>query len=184
MREPFSAVLPRGERLVAAGEAELGETTGPLARLGELLAFVSPVVSIVLLVRLDGALAKTAGVIAPPVVLILLAWFPLRRWHRPRQWLGATDTRLLIWRRKAALRAEPRIEPVSLAGVVGVELIQDDWDQRAGVHQFILHRDETSKTIARIHNAKPVRDAVIAAIRGSTPPAPAQPAVPPGDYRP
>lgn len=184
MREPFSAVLPRGERLVAAGEAELGETTGPLARLGEMLAFVSPVLSIVLLIRLDGAPAKAAGVLAPPLVIILLAWFPLRRWRRPRQWLGATDRRLLIWRRKAALRAEPRIEPVPLAGVVGVELVQDDWDRRVGVHQLVLHHDETSKNLARIHNAEQVRDAVIAAIQCGAPPAPAHPAAPPGDYRP
>lgn len=185
MREPFRAVLPDGERLLAAGEAELGVTTGPLARPAELLAFFSPVISIVLLIRLDGPAAKAAGVIAPPLVLILLARFVLRSWHRPREWIGVTDRRLLVWRRPSALRAEPRIEPVPLGGVVGVELVQDNWDRRAGVYQVILHRDLKTHNLARIHNAEQVRDAIVATIQAAAPPpAVSRPAAPPSDYQP
>src|SRR5437016_2772613 len=121
MREPFSDILPEHEQLLAAGEAELGITTGPLAGLSEMLALLSPVLSLVLLIQLHGVGAKIAGAMLPPLVMIMLARWPLRRWKRPREWLGVTPRRALIWRRAGRMRAEPRIEEVDLTGVVGVE---------------------------------------------------------------
>jgi hypothetical protein len=192
MREPFRSLLPKGERLVAAGEAEPGVTTGPLASLSEILALFSPLISVILLIRLDGALPKVVGVLAPPAIAILLARWPLRRWHRPREWIGVTDRRLLVWRRRAALRVEPRIETVPLDGIVGVEMVQDRWDQVHGTHQIILHRETGTKDLARLHNAERVRDAIVAlvgvpapAVSPAVPPADfLPPAPPPGDFRP
>ena len=189
MREPFSGLLPRGERLVAAGEVDLAMTRGPLAMPAEIAAFLSPLLSIVLAVRLDGATAKALGAVLPPLVLILLARYPLRRWRRPREWIGVTDRRALRWWRPASLFVGPRIEELPLHGVVGVELDQDDWDRRTGTHHLTLHTEIRTRSLGRLHNAERLRDAIVVLVRSASPPAvpgdnrPA-PAPPPGDFVP
>ena len=65
MREPFSRVLPRDEPLRAAGECDLAVTAGPLAGLAEVLAFFSPVLSIILALRLEAWPAKAGGLVLP-----------------------------------------------------------------------------------------------------------------------
>lgn len=184
MREPFSAVLPPDERLVAAGEAEQGVNIGPLARLGEMLAFVSPVLSLVLFLRLEGTVPRILGVILPPLVIILLARFPLRRWHRPREWVGVTNRRLLLWRSPAALFPRPRIETLPVAGVEGVELARDRWDEAHGTLQIVLHFDVRRSNIARAHNAEALRDGIISLVNANQPPSPLPPPPPPSDYHP
>ena len=171
MREPFSGLLSRGERLVAAGEVDLAITRGPLAIPAELAALFSPLLSIVLAVRLDGATAKALGAILPPVVIILLARFPLRRWRRPREWIGVTDRRALRWWRPASLFGGPRIEELPLHGVVGVELEQDDWDRRTGTHHLILRTESRARALGRLRNAERLRDAMVALVRSAAPPA-------------
>ncbi len=161
MREPFTGLLPRGERLLAAGETELGSTTGPLAMPAEMLALFSPIIGVVLFLQLDGTVPKLLGLVLPPLLLIVLARYPLRRWHRPREWVGMTDQRLLIWRRRGSLRASPRIEEISLGGLEGVELVQDDWDRRRGTHHVTLHTGNKPRALGRIRAAEPLRDAIV-----------------------
>ena len=195
MREPFSGLLGRDERLLAAGEVDLAVTTGPLAVPAELLALFSPALSVILFLRLDGAVARALGALLPPLVIVLLAWFPLRRWRRPREWLGVTERRLLRWWRPAALFAGPRIEEIPRAGAVGVELDQDDRDRRAGSHQVILHYEGRARSLGRVHNAERLHDAIVAAVSAAsrhggtdqaaaTPAAPPTPAPLPGDFIP
>lgn len=183
MREPFSAVLPSDERLIAAGEAERGVNTGPFAGLGEMLAFASPFLSIVLALRLDGTNAKILGAVLPPLIIILLARYPLRRWHRPREWVGVTNERLLIWRQPAALMPRPRIETISLAGLEGVELVRDRWDDAHGTQQIILHFNLKQTNIARARNGEAIRDAIVT-LAGTPAPSPAPTPLPPADFRP
>jgi hypothetical protein len=195
MREPFSSILPSDERLVAAAECELGVTTGPLAGPAEMLALFSPLISIILLIRLDGWQAKLIGALLPPLLMALLARYPLRRWHRPRQWIGVTDRSVLVWRRPAALRPEPRVtQDIPLRNIEGVELEQDSWDRRAGTQQVILHLPGRTIHLDRTRGAERIRDAILAACAALPPaptsapgPAPADflpPAPQPGDYRP
>lgn len=194
MGEPFSAVLPSGERLLAAGEAELGVITGPLAAPAEMLAYFSPVIAIILALQLDGATAKILGAVLPPLLLIALARYPLRRWGRPREWVGVTDERLVIWRRPAGLKAEPRIESIPVPDVERAELTEDVWDRRHHTHQLLLYPHVGGpRNVARVHAAESLRDALHAAIAAATPieanerrPAPdfLPPGPPPVDYRP
>jgi hypothetical protein len=196
MREPFTSLLSRNERLLAAGEGEPGITTGPLAGFAEILALFSFLPAVVLVVRLDGVPLKVAGAVLPPLLMILLARYPLRRWRRPREWVGVTDHRVLVWRRKGGIRAEPRIDEIPLREVEGIELNQDDWDRRNGTHQLTLHGAAAVRDLARLHNAERLRDAVLAAVPAASTPPPAAPAAPatpadflpppppPGDYRP
>lgn len=184
MREPFSAVLPSDERLVAGGEAERGVNTGPLAGLGEMLSFISPVLSIVLVLRLDGVVPKILGAVLPPLVIILIARYPMRRWHRPREWVGVTNRRLLIWRSPAAIVPRPRIEAIPVDGVEGVELVRDRWDEAHGTHQIVLHYAVRQSNIARARNAEQLRDAIVALVQATTPAGPPPPPPPPADYRP
>ena len=185
MREPFSRLLPRGERLLAAGEVELGTTTGPLALPAELAALCSPLLSVVLFLRLDGAPARALGLLLPPLLIILLARYPLRRWRRPREWIGVTDRRVLIWRRAGSLRASPRIEEVSLSGIEGVELEQDDWDRRRGTRHVTLHGGNKVRGLGRVRNAVQVRDAIVTAVQSISPTLPPAPPSPfPADFIP
>lgn len=194
MREPFSRLLGRSERLLAAAEADLAATTGPLAMPAELLVLFSPVLSLILATRLDGLWPRLVGAALPPLLLFLLARFPLRRWRRPREWVGVTDRRVLRWRRPGALVAGPRIEEIPLGSVTAVELEQDDWDRRAGTHQLIVHDERGARSLGRVRSAERLRDAIIAAVPqaapagGASPPPPPDdflpPAAPPGDYRP
>lgn len=191
MREPFSRVLPRDEPLRAAGECDLAVTSGPLAGLAEVLALFSPVLSVILALRLEGWPAKAVGIVLPPLLAFFLARYPLRRWGRPRQWIGITTRRVLIWRRPAGLRAEPRIESIPLSTVVGADLEQDAWDRRAGTHQLIVHlADGAVRDLGRVHHGDRLREAIqgaVSALRtppGPTPPEFKPPAAPPADYRP
>ncbi len=177
MKEPFSRVLARGEQLRAAGECDLARTTGPLAAPAELLAILSPILSLVLAIRLDGWQWKVLGAVLPVVAGVLLARGPLRRWLRPRQWVGVTDRRVLIWRRAAAFRPSPRIEAVPLADVTGVELIQDDWDRRHHTHQLELVCGQHRRSLDRNRNATAIRDAI-------APPERPAPLPPPADFLP
>lgn len=193
MREPFYRLLGRGERLLAAGEVDLARRTGPLAMPAEMLALFSPIVSLVLLVRLDGLVPKLLGALLAPLLIIFLARYPLRRWRRPREWIGVTDRRVLRWRRPAALFGSPRIEAVPLPGLEGVELDQDDWDRRTGTAQVIAHlQGGETRSLGRLHNAARIRDALVG-LPAATPAGPqegwygfsAEPPLPrPGDYRP
>src|SRR5581483_2814685 len=117
MREPFSALLPSDEPLLASGEAEPGIDTGPLAGLLELCAMFGWVPGLFLLGRLDGLPLKLAAVFLPPVLLFLISRSPLRRLGRPREWLGVTGHRALLWRRPRGFRAEPRIESTPLSEI-------------------------------------------------------------------
>ena len=195
MKEPFSHLLSGGERVMAAGEAELGINTGPLASASEILVLFSPVFSIVALVKLSTWPLKTGAALAIPLVLFLLSRYLLRRWHRPRQWVGVTNHRVLFWKAGAAFRYNPRIDTVSVAGMEGVELLQDGWDERHGVHQVILHyQTGAPRNLARIHNAEAVRDALVALVQQEQKAAPPTPtsasapvtaaAPPPADFRP
>jgi hypothetical protein len=197
MREPFSPLLPAGERLLSAGEAESGVVTGPLASLFEVLAMFGWVPGLFVLGRIEGVPLRLAVVVLPPIVCFILSRSPLRRIGRPREWLGVTDRRVLLWRRPRGFRVEPRIESVSLAEIAGVELAQDAWDRRAGTHQFIIHAPNYrgARTLARVHHAEALRDAVLTATASMIPPAQDQPptpvpqdflppAPPPSDYRP
>ncbi|MER3420352.1 MAG: hypothetical protein C4290_07435 [Chloroflexota bacterium] len=189
MREPFSRVLPRDEPLRAAGECDLAVTAGPLAGLAEVLAFFSPVLSIILALRLEAWPAKAVGLVLPPLVAFVLARYPLRRWGRPRQWIGVTTRRLLIWRRPPGLRAEPRIESIPLSAVAGVELERDAWDRRAGTHQLVVHlADGAVRDLGRVHHGERLREAIQSAASAlRTLPGPPEfkpPAAPPTDYRP
>lgn len=191
MREPFSRVLPRGEPLRAAGECDLSVRSGPLAGIAEVLALFSPVLSVILALRLEGWPARAAGIVLPPLVAFLLARYPLRRWGRPRQWIGVTTRRVLIWRRPAGLRVEPRIESIPLSAVTGVDLEQDAWDRRAGTHQLILHlADGGTRDLGRVHHGERLHAAIQGAVSalhtppGPTPPEFKPPAAPPADYRP
>ena len=194
MREPFHRLLGRGERLLAAGEVDLARRTGPLAMPAEMLALFSPILSLVLLVRLDGLVPKLLGALLAPLVVIFLARYPLRRWRRPREWIGVTDRRVLRWRRPPSLFGGPRIEEVPLPGLEGVELDQDDWDRRTGTAQVIAHlRGGDTRGLGRLHNAERIRDALVGLPAVSASMAEgryglaAEPPVPPprpGDYRP
>lgn len=190
MREPFTRLLPRDERLLATAEAEPGTTTGPLTVPAELLTLGSFVLALVLALRLDDLLSRAAGLVLPPLVVLAIR-YPLRRWHRPREWLAVTDRRVLVWRRPAALRAEPRIEAFPLVEIEGVELVTDDWDRRSGTQQIVVHRGSTARNLGRVRGAERVRDAVLAASQltaptpSPTPPSDYLPSPPaPGDYRP
>ena len=188
MRNPFRDLLPPSEPVRASGQAELGITTGPLAGLAEMLALFSPALSLWLFFSLDGWQARTLGVVLPPLIMILLARFPLRRWRRPREWIGVTDRRLLRWRRTATLRGEPRIEEVPLDGILGVELRRERWDEAHGTHLVVLHRERGEQNMGRLHNAEAVRDAIVATVggRAAAPVQSAPPAVavaPPPDFR-
>ena len=190
MDEPFSVILPRGERLVAAAECETSITTGPLAGLGEMLAFFSPVLSLILVARLDGWPLKIVGAVAPPLILILLARTVLRRWKRPRAWIGVTSERVLLWRRPAALSAQPRVESVPLADITEVAIEADAWDQRHGAGRITLLLANGSRDLGRVRAPEALRDAILVATPPHTmmfqgeqpsdfvPPAPAP------DYRP
>jgi hypothetical protein len=98
-----------------------------------------------------------------------------------------TDRRLLVWRRPASFSAEARIEALALGDIEGVELVQDDWDRKAGTHRFIVHEPPNTRELGRVHNAERLRDAATDAGRVTPPPAPtstAEPAPPPGDFLP
>ncbi len=195
MRQPFRGLLGRSERLLVAGEVELAVITGPLAMPAELAALFSPILSIVLAIQLHGVEAKLLGVILPPAVMVLLARYPLRRWHRPREWIGVTDQRVLVWRRPGAIRAEPRIEEIAPEDIAGVELEQDDWDRRRGTQQVVLMLGpDRARNLGRVANAEQMRDAIIALAPAARPAPPVPPPplpvdfVPPGapppDFRP
>lgn len=197
MREPFSSLLPSDEPLLASGEAEPGIDTGPLAGPLELCAMFGWVPGLFLLGRLDNLPLKLAVVFLPPILLFLLSRSALRHLGRPREWLGVTGLRVLLWRRPRGTRAEPRIEATPLTDIAGVELSQDSWDRRHGTHQFIIHGHNYSgqRTLARVHNAERLRDALVAASTSApgtvAEPAPAPvpsdflpPTAPPIDFRP
>jgi hypothetical protein len=192
MRDPFRRLLPRDERLRAAGEVDLAIRRGPLALPAEMLALCSPIISVVLFIRLDGPLAKALGVVLPPVVTILLAVFVLRTWRRAREWVGVTDRRVLVWRRPAALIGGATIQAFRLEDIQGVELVQDAWDRRAGTHQLILRLRDGDRDLGRLRAGEALRDAIVQAAphlapAREGPPQPRTAFVPPApttDYRP
>jgi hypothetical protein len=197
MRGPFSSLLPPDEPLLASGEAEPGSVNGPLAGILELCAMFGWVPALFILGRIDGLALRLAAVFLPPVVLFLLSRSPLRRIGRPREWLGVTSRRVLLWRRPRGFSAAPRIESTPLADIAGVELTQDSWDRRRGTHQFIIHGHNYTgqRTLARVHNAEQLRDALVSAspIAPAEAPEPAiaplprdflPPTAPPIDFRP